>query len=54
MGKQEFSIPKLAASIATEADAYLLLEELRWGGTPDACPHCGTIGRCYFLTPRES
>ncbi len=53
MGKQEFSIPKLAAQIATEADAYLLLEELRWGGTPDACPHCGGMGRCYYLKPAD-
>jgi len=51
MSKQEFSIPSLAARCATEADAYLLLEELRWGGKPDACPHCGGMEKLYFLNP---
>jgi transposase-like protein len=51
MGKQEFSIPKLAQMVASEADAYLLLEELRWGGKPSACPHCGGMDRCYYLNP---
>jgi len=51
MSKQEFSISKLATSLKSESDAYLLLEKLRWGGAPDACPKCGTVGRCYFLTP---
>jgi transposase-like protein len=48
MGKQEFSMPKLAATIPTEADAYLKLEELRWNGHP-ACPHCGVVdSACYI------
>lgn len=50
MSKQEISIPKLA-NIKSEADAYLLLEKLRWDGAPEACPKCGTEGRCYFLNP---
>lgn len=29
--KQEFSVPKLAAQLRSELDAYLLLEDLRWG-----------------------
>jgi transposase-like protein len=53
MSKQEFSIPKLASMCQTEADAYLLLEELRWGGKPDACPHCGGMEKFYFLTPKN-
>lgn len=51
MAKQQFSIPWLATRVQTEADAYLLLEELRWGGKPEACPKCGEVGRCYFLKP---
>src|SRR5258708_4891236 len=51
MSKQEFSIPQLAVDLATEADAYLFLERLRWGGTPDGCPKCGGVGRCSYLTP---
>jgi transposase-like protein len=53
MSKQEFSIPKLASMVQTEADAYLLLEDLRWGGAPDTCPQCGGMERCYFLQPKD-
>ena len=51
MSKQEFSIPSIASRLRTEADAYLMLEDLRWGGEPEACPLCGVMGRFYFLTP---
>ena len=51
MSKQEFSIPSLAKTLTTETAAYLLLEKLRWGGAPEACPKCGTLGRTYFLNP---
>lgn len=51
MAKQEFSIRKLADLIPTEGDAYRMLEELRWGGDPTACPKCGGIGRCSFIKP---
>jgi transposase-like protein len=50
MAKQEMSIPKLAASIATEADAYLKLEELRWNGHP-VCPHCGVVDDAWYIRP---
>jgi transposase-like protein len=55
MGKQEFSIATLANKIVTEADAYKLLESLRWSnGTPEACPHCGvTDAKFYFLNPQD-
>lgn len=51
--KQDFSVPRLAALLRTETDAYLLLEQLRWGGDsgPEACPKCGAVGRQYFLNP---
>src|SRR4051794_27353715 len=49
----ELSIPALATRIATEADAYALLEDLRWDGKP-VCPHCGeSERRPYFLTPKD-
>src|SRR6185503_20257085 len=52
--QQEFSIPKLAAQLRTEADAYKLLEELRWGTDgPEACPKCGAADRQYFLAPAD-
>ncbi|HEV3289285.1 MAG TPA: IS1595 family transposase, partial [Streptosporangiaceae bacterium] len=50
MAKQELSIPALTAMIPTEADAYILLERLRWDGRP-VCPHCGVAGGHYFLKP---
>jgi transposase-like protein len=53
MSKQEFSVLKLADKMKTEADAYLLLEELRWGGAPTACPKCGGMDRCSYIEPRN-
>jgi transposase-like protein len=50
--KQEFSIPKLSAQLRSELDAYVLLEDLRWGENgPESCPKCGAVGRQYFLNP---
>jgi transposase-like protein len=46
----ELSIPALAEKIPTEADAYRLLEDLRWDGRP-ICPHCGSVRQHYFLKP---
>jgi hypothetical protein len=36
-----------------EAEAYALLERLRWGGAPTGCPHCGADGPFYYLRPRS-
>jgi len=36
--------------VQDETDAYLLLEELRWHGTP-ICAHCGH-DKAYFLNPK--
>jgi transposase-like protein len=46
------SITSLAEKVRTEADAYLFLEELRWGDQP-VCPHCGSVRKPYFLTPKN-
>jgi transposase-like protein len=52
MSKQEFSVPKLAAQLRSELDAYVMLEELVWGENgPESCPKCGAVGRQYFLNP---
>jgi transposase-like protein len=48
----EISIPALAEKIPTEADAYRLLEDLRWGGE-QVCPHCGSVRQHYFLKPSD-
>lgn len=47
----DLSVIALANKIQTEADAYRLLEELRWNGKP-VCPHCGSE-RAYFLNPKN-
>jgi transposase-like protein len=44
------SVIQLADKLRTEADAYLFLEQLRWRKRP-VCPHCGSVGEHYFLTP---
>ncbi len=53
MAKQEFSVVKIAERLRTEADAYLMLEELRWGGQPPACPKCGEVGSTYYIRPMD-
>jgi transposase-like protein len=50
MAKQEISLPKLAALVPTEADAYLMLERLRWEGHP-VCPHCGLKDGAWYIRP---
>lgn len=50
MAKQEFSIPSIAIQLDSEAAAYKMLEELRWGQGV-VCPHCGSLSEHYFLTP---
>jgi transposase-like protein len=44
------SMIQLADKLRTEADAYLLLEQMRWGDRP-VCPHCGSVDEHYFLNP---
>ncbi|WP_375479209.1 IS1595 family transposase [uncultured Jatrophihabitans sp.] len=52
--QQEFSLPKLATLVPDEESAYRFLEQLRWtDGTPDACPHCESTRKFYFLTPKD-
>jgi transposase-like protein len=49
---QRISIPALAKRIPDEAAAYEFMEELRWQGRP-VCPHCGSVRKHYFLTPKD-
>ena len=45
------TLAELRKRVSDENDAYLLLEELRWHGTP-ICAHCGH-DKAYVLTPRN-
>ncbi len=47
---ESVNVLSLADKLRTEADAYLYLEELRWGDRP-ICPHCGSVRKPYFLNP---
>jgi transposase-like protein len=46
----KLTLKNLSDHVQDEHDAYLLLEELRWKGTP-VCAHCGH-DKAYFLTPK--
>ncbi|MCU1486033.1 MAG: ISSpo8, transposase [Actinomycetia bacterium] len=50
MGFVKLTLRELRKRVQDEHDAYLLLEELRWHGTP-ICSHCGH-DRAYFLNPK--
>ncbi len=43
----ELSITTLADRITNESEAYLFMEQLRWGDTP-FCPHCGSTAVNYI------
>jgi transposase-like protein len=45
----KLTLKEINKLVETEADAYLLLEQLRWADGP-VCPHCGNK-KAYFLKP---
>jgi transposase-like protein len=47
------NVLRLADELRTEADAYVYLENMRWGDGEPTCPHCGTVDAHYFLTPKD-
>jgi predicted RNA-binding Zn-ribbon protein involved in translation (DUF1610 family) len=49
---ENFLIFSLGSQIATEANTYKYLEEVRWGDET-ACPRCGVISSRSFLTPKN-
>jgi transposase-like protein len=46
----EMTVTALAAQIPTEADAYILVESLRWNGRV-VCPHCGLVDGSWYIRP---
>lgn len=46
------TVLQIADRLRTEADAYLYMEELRWGDGDPVCPHCGNLG-ASFIQPRD-
>ncbi len=56
MSKSEsLSIIKLAERITTEAEAYKMLEDMRWGEdlSRQSCPKCASVRKFYFIKPKE-
>jgi transposase-like protein len=47
----KLTLRELRMRVQDENDAYLLMEELRWHGTP-VCPHCGNE-KAWFLNPKN-
>lgn len=49
-GMEKMTVTALATQIPTEADAYILVESLRWNGRV-VCPHCGLIDGSWYIRP---
>lgn len=49
----KLTLAELRKRVTDESDAYLLMEELRWGKDRErqTCPHCGNE-KAYFLNPK--
>lgn len=47
-----YTVLQLIDRLQTEADAYLFMEELRWGDGEPECPHCGNLGASYIRRGR--
>ena len=50
-GFVKLTLKEIRQQVTCEADAYAVLEKLRWPNGP-ACPHCGT-DKAYFLKPKN-
>jgi transposase-like protein len=46
------NLASLAKHFSDEAAAWELVEKMRWKNGP-VCPHCGEVGRAYFLNARS-
>lgn len=49
---ETLNIATLARHFSDEAAAWELVEKMRWPDGP-VCPHCGDVGRAYFIKPRS-
>lgn len=48
---EELTLSVIAKQFSDEEAAWLFLERIKWPNGP-ICPHCGTIGHAYYLTPK--
>jgi transposase-like protein len=49
---EALTLSTLASHFSDEAEAYRLVERIRWPDGP-ICPHCGSIDRAFYLTPKN-
>jgi transposase-like protein len=47
----KLNLNEIRKQVESEADAYALMEKLRWPEGP-VCPHCGNT-KAYFLNPKN-
>jgi transposase-like protein len=47
----KMTLMTIAKQIRSEAEAYEFMESMRWPNGP-ICPHCGSVEKHYFLTPK--
>lgn len=45
------NISQLAKHFSDEAEAWKLVERIRWPNGP-VCPHCGVVDEAYYLAPK--
>jgi transposase-like protein len=46
------NLSQLAKHFSDEAEAWKLVERLRWSNGP-VCPHCGAVNKAYYLEPTQ-
>ena len=46
------NLSEIAKRFSDEAEAWKHIEALRWPDGP-ICPHCGVVGRAYFIEPKQ-
>jgi transposase-like protein len=47
------NLSQLAKGFSDEDEAYRLMERIRWPGGRVVCPHCGVVGKAYYLEPKD-
>src|SRR5438270_2679350 len=51
---EELNLAKLPKYLSDEAEAWALLERLRWTDDEPVCPHCGTKDAAHYFVKAKS
>ncbi len=49
---ETLNLSTLAKHFSDEAEAWKMVERIRWPDGRPVCPHCGVIGEAYYLEPK--